>query len=208
MPSIRIKGTSYAALQDGAAANEPRSLAEIFPSNSPGSPTLGNRVSPRRSMPVMRETDNPTSIPASPEILSQSPRQRRRAGTVSSRIYHHVVHKAPRIDPADHDSQPSTSRTASPLLVGHDGSHMVTLEGSQADIRMRASTERGRVDSAINLPHTHYDANHVALLNSMEAHHDDIVEHLDVIGEFRLSLPFRMTTDYFLQTPRSPLFQL
>lgn len=182
MPSIRIKGTPYASLRDAPAANEPRSLAEIFPSNAPGSPTPTNRVPPRmqRSMPVMRETNDPSST--SPENSQSRPR----AGTMSSRIYNHVVQREQRAAPIDNGSQPSTSRTASPLLVAHNG--MVTMEGSQADIRIRASGERGRIDSAINLPNAHLDATHMRLVDSSETHHDDIVEHLDVIGEFYVSL--------------------
>jgi hypothetical protein len=182
MPSIRIKGTPYSSLRDHPTTNEPRSLAEIFPTHGPTLPST-NPVPPRmqRSMPTMREQSEPLSstIPNT----SQSPPRRPRAGTVSSRIHNHCMQSSlrfPRADSIDHDSQPSTSRTASPLLVTHDG--MVTMEGSQADIRMRSSGERGRIDSAMNLPTSHIDAAHMRVVDSSGTHHDDIVEHLDVIG--------------------------
>ncbi|KAF9464453.1 hypothetical protein BDZ94DRAFT_1161878 [Collybia nuda] len=124
----------------------------------------------------MREvqSDDPTS-PGSPPITSQSPRRRPRAGTTNSRIYNHCIQSSQRFSratPADHDNQLSTSQTASPLLVHNDG--MVTLEGSQADIRINSSGVGSFSD-------THLDTTPIYMVDLSGTHHDDIVEHLDVI---------------------------
>lgn len=66
------------------------------------------------------------------------------------------------------------------------------MEGPQADIMVRSSVdgERGRIDSALSLPMSHSgtDQGHIRNVDLDDNHHDDIVEHLDVIGPLCLRL--------------------
>ncbi|KAF9008972.1 hypothetical protein BDQ17DRAFT_1422154 [Cyathus striatus] len=58
---------------------------------------------------------------------------------------------------------------------------MVTIEGSQADILVPSHLQPGRIESNLSLPQTPSDSQHPRLLEPDDHHHDDIVEHLDVI---------------------------
>ena len=58
---------------------------------------------------------------------------------------------------------------------------MITLEGDQADVLVRSDGEPGIIGSALSLPHS--TGGSFQNLIEDEHHHDDIVEHLDVIGK-------------------------
>lgn len=212
MPSIRIRGSAYSSLRDGpASANatpQPRPKIPVFLVNAdPDTPTPppGPPIPPRmqRSMPTLR--DQALSSSESPQ-QSQVPPRRPRSGTTTSRIHTYVLHSArryPRAGASDTESRISTERTVSPLLaVPQDG--MVTMEGPQADVIVRSSGQPSRIGSALSLP----DGNHENFFDmddrtQGEVHHDDVVEHLDVIGESRLTFNIRnlpqLTSS---QTPR------
>lgn len=52
---------------------------------------------------------------------------------------------------------------------------MMTLEGMQTDLRMSSQGEPGLIEHSINLSHTEDEGD-------VDLHHDDVVDHLDVIG--------------------------
>jgi hypothetical protein len=56
---------------------------------------------------------------------------------------------------------------------------MIELEGSQAGVLVHSDGQSGVIGSALSLSRAHENA-----ADGESHHHDDIVEHLDVIGEF------------------------
>lgn len=54
----------------------------------------------------------------------------------------------------------------------------MTLEGLQTDVRMSSLGEPGRIEQSINESMLDDEADR-------EHHHDDVVDHLDVIGELQ-----------------------
>lgn len=77
------------------------------------------------------------------------------------------------------EGSPSTSRSPERRRPRSAGSDMVTVEGASADVRLPAQgTDQSLIGSALSLTSTRQSTNPFG----DEHHHDDIVEHLDVIG--------------------------
>jgi hypothetical protein len=68
------------------------------------------------------------------------------------------------------------SPVASPALYPHR-SDMMMLEGLQTDVRVSSHGEPGLIENSINSMTGDHDQD-----GHPEHHHDDVVEHLDVIG--------------------------
>ena len=87
------------------------------------------------------------------------------------------------LDDTAEDTQ-SLRKQQQPVGVGGSGRDTIALHGSREDVMYRGSAQHpGRIGSALSLPHSidsHYD------LNEHYLHHDDIVEHLDDIGAWRI----------------------
>lgn len=85
-------------------------------------------------------------------------------------------------EPGSRHTSMDSPRTTSPLrMVPHDG--MVTMEGDQANVRITSDSDPGLIGSALSLPLSQDDPTHIRLVDAGGNHHDDIVEHLDVIGK-------------------------
>ncbi|GLB33910.1 putative RNA pol II promoter Fmp27 protein [Lyophyllum shimeji] len=176
MPSIRIKSSPYATLRDSP---RPTPLTTLFISNAEhaaGSTTPpGSPAPPRmqRSMPALRRQ-------ASESPQEPQPHARPRSGTTSSRIQSYLIGSSRRHlrgSISDGGSLISSERAASPLsAVPHDG--ILTLEGPQAELLIRSNGEPGVIGSALSLPKSENDPDPFL---SSDIHHDDVVEHLDVI---------------------------
>ncbi|CAA7259857.1 unnamed protein product [Cyclocybe aegerita] len=183
MPSIRVKGRAYTALDD------------VFPELNVHPPDSGtsqdanprsSQLQPRLSLPFLRQTDAQTiTSSTSPGLTSPG---RRRSSTTTSLIHAHCT-RSPRLSQFRNSQLGEEDSPLSPLRSSPDGispsqpypgvGEMLTIGGQQADIRIASSGEPGLVESSINLPHPadarseeHYFSDH---------HHDDVVEHLDVI---------------------------
>ncbi|TFK43438.1 hypothetical protein BDQ12DRAFT_180030 [Crucibulum laeve] len=178
MPSIRVRGPVYATLGDGPSNDEPRSLATIF---TPATPVLSSvEPRPRPSMPSLRQEEDRLS----PELTTQAHR-RPRARTSASRIHAHCMLNTLRGSRAI--ATPETAYTAESLatptpqqqFIHHDG--IMTMEGAQADVVISSPGQPGIIESNLSLPRSHDDAHRFRELEPNEHHHDDIVEHLDVI---------------------------
>ncbi|KAG5639269.1 hypothetical protein H0H81_004930 [Sphagnurus paluster] len=163
--------------------SRPLSTLFITANEEPSASTTGSPGNPqpphmRRSMPMLR-----VEPPDDKSAEVAQPTTRPRSGTTGSRIHTYCIgssRRYPRGPTSDGSSQISTERAASPLLVvTRDG--MVTLEGSQADILMPSNGEHGVIGSALSLPGSENEAHSFVL---PDVHHDDVVEHLDVIGKY------------------------
>jgi hypothetical protein len=60
---------------------------------------------------------------------------------------------------------------------------MVELDGPQAGIWVRAD-KPGIIGNALSMPHSASSHQSMVEMLEDEHHHDDIVDHLDVVGEF------------------------
>jgi hypothetical protein len=184
MPSIRIRKSAYSALDSSPEqpATFPRSLANIF-----GSPIAGQHR-PDISITQQDASGRPQSEflepprPDSPELPMAPMRRRPRAG---SRVSNHLLNK-PSLRFSEAGSAARSHRSSVDAGTGFSGSPrggMITLEGEQADVIVHSDGEPGAIGSALSLPRSTGGQSFQDLMEN-EHHHDDIVEHLDVIGTF------------------------
>ncbi|KAG7449097.1 uncharacterized protein BT62DRAFT_963967 [Guyanagaster necrorhizus] len=207
MPSVRVRRSQYASLNDRPAYDEQRTLTNIFrrPTSEPASdipePATSPPASPvitppsQTSSPLL--TNSPTAL--TPAITVDQPiaplrRGRPRAG---SRVQDLLLSQSLRLSSLPLRSQGSGSplrdqtsassldgshRTTSPIhFSAIDG--VLTIEGHNADIQVRSGDgEPGLVGSALSLPRSDdANASYQSYTSIDDHHHDDIVEHLDVI---------------------------
>ncbi|KAF5387704.1 hypothetical protein D9615_000499 [Tricholomella constricta] len=181
MPSIRIRGSAYSTLRESSTSPQSRPLSTLFVSNeelaADSTTPTGSPPPPRmrRSMPTLRGQPPDSE---SPDVARPSARPR--SGTTTSRVHTYCIgssRRYPRGPSTDNDSEISIEQTASPLLmVPRDG--MVMMDGPQAEVIMRSNGEPGVIGSALSVTDSDGDARRLLLPS---VHHDDVVEHLDVI---------------------------
>lgn len=180
-PSIRVKRSAYSTLRDSTNEGSPWTLAAVFnsPSTSPISePSNPNGPRIQRSLPSMQAGQGPSGSP----VISRP----RADTTTSGRVHAHCTRRSERYSGvpalADQGSQtPHTLSPQTPHLVPHYA--MMSMEGSEeADVFVRSAGEPGWVNSALSSPHSHNDEGGTGLKTDEDHHHDDVVEHLDVIG--------------------------
>ncbi len=205
MPSVRVRRSQYASLNDRPAQDEQRTLTNIFrrPTSEPSSDTPEPATSPPGS-PVITpasETGSPflTNSPAAPvpaitvdQPIATLRRGRPRAG---SRIQDHLLSRlsstplrsqgsgSPLRSQASVSSLGGSNRTTSPTHFSPiDG--VLTFEGPNTDIQVHSDDGGpGLVGSALSLPRSdEANASYQSYHPLDDHHHDDIVEHLDVIG--------------------------
>jgi len=172
MPSIKIKDSFYSALHD---SNDDKLVPPIHIQSSLPDLRLHN---------VVNQPSDPTNSPLSPTHLH--PTLRPRAYTASSRVHAHCMRNSLR-NSGSGISGEQISRPNSRIEVDHvddpplrrsDG--VRTIEGLQANVIMDPSSgEPGRIESTLSLPHPQLEGQELRIVDVH--HHDDIVEHLDVI---------------------------
>jgi len=164
MPSVRVKGKTYTPVQELFA--DVHSAAEDDPPND-GRPT--KLLFPRFSHPFLRQDRTPTATLSTPA--------RPRALTSASRVHAHCTLRAPR----GHEGTSRSPNRPSIALPPNERIQSGEFPGSERSLgipRMRSHGESARADSSINLSHGGDDLHDVRSTD----HHDDVVEHLDVIG--------------------------
>lgn len=163
MPSVRVKRHVYSSLgyQSRAGPSEgsprPRSLANLFKwplLEGPPSP-LPNESPTIRPPPIATTMSRRTGSRVQDHLIPLLGQERARARAMSlSQRYHQ-----------------------SPRPSGD--SAVVMLEGENVDVQVPGDDEPGRIDSTLSFS-SYNDPEH----SGRDHHHDDIVEHLDVIGVF------------------------
>jgi hypothetical protein len=166
MPSVRVRSKTYTPIHEVFAQADPPLAGDV--PEAQGSTTAGISESrglfPRFSHPFLRQDRTPTAtLPAS---------GRPRALTSASRVHAHCTLRNPRYSGSINSRSPN-----SPLVPLPPGEHP-QLGGVRSDspFGIRSRGDSGRAESSINLSHggdNFWDYDH---------HHDDVVEHLDVIG--------------------------
>ena len=173
MPSVRVKGRTYSNLED-----------VFLESNTPlvdhdGSAQLSpQHLLPRPSLPVLRQ-DGPNPQPSPSPLIPRRPR----SSTTASRIHAHCTFssRSSQVLNLAQDASPLSPQYLSPVthpaqLHPHRG-ETITLDGPQTVVRISSHSEPGLIENSINSITSGDDQD-----GHPEHHHDDVVEHLDVIG--------------------------
>ncbi|KAI3612115.1 integral membrane protein [Moniliophthora roreri] len=151
MPSVRVKRRDYASLTD-----RPHTAGSGEPPRS-----LANIFRPLSAHGQIESRD---SLPQPPQATHNPFKTRVRAG---SRVYGSLRLQEPLLG-----ARPA-SQGSSPRPHSAEG-RLVTLPGPTADIQVPNDGRPGLIDSALSLPEG-------ATQGQDGHHHDDIVEHLEVI---------------------------
>ncbi|KAI5893472.1 uncharacterized protein SCHCODRAFT_02575105 [Schizophyllum commune H4-8] len=175
MPSVRVRRSTYFNLNDSSPQPEPRPLTTIFssqPSSAPGR---------RRAHTIDGAQDtsrNATVIQGPTGDSSQDEFRRTLFETTRSRVQSQCVKPPRRPRLSFLEGSASTSRSPERRRPRSAGSEMVTVEGASADVRLPAQgTDQSLIGSALSLTSTRQSADPFG----DQHHHDNIVEHLDVI---------------------------
>lgn len=184
MPSVRVRRNTYSTLPDAGPRQEPRALATIFSPQPPRRPQTSDGVHASSSAAppsnnAATTSDNAPTAPIARDMAKEEHDVFRQSlfATTRSRVHSHCIKppRRPRLPFRD------GSRSRSPELrqPRSSGSEMVTVEGANADVRLpgEGNTDQSLIGSALSLTSTRQSANPFR----DEQHHDDIVEHLDVI---------------------------
>lgn len=170
MPSVRVRGKTYTPVQEvfpDADGLRPLSV----PVAAEGS-TLGvqaqPRLLPRFSLPLLYQDRTPTG--------TMSISGRPRAFTTASRVHAHCTLRSSRHSGMGAQSPSSPLTMNDPLQSGELHEY-----DRRAVPRMRSRGDTRRAESSVNLSHGGDDSHEA--LNADHHHHDDVVEHLDVIGK-------------------------
>lgn len=179
MPSIRIKGQVYSTLEDAISNNDDALWLR-------GEPVPG--VSPRNALLPYSNTPNVQRRPSLPLLprglldVPSSPLHRRPRST--SRVHEHCINTSrnsqhsPQISPSPLSNTKSTP--ASNSVNARISQEMITIEGTLTDLRVPSHVDPGIVENSLNNSlitddeHSQFSGHH----------HDEVVEHLDVIGIF------------------------
>ncbi|KAE9397111.1 hypothetical protein BT96DRAFT_996076 [Gymnopus androsaceus JB14] len=158
MPSVRIKKHSYSSLGNQSVSPSegypPRSLANLFKRGPQEGPS----------------SRSPHEGPTTGRIPTATTMGRRTGSRVQDHLLPLLGQERGR---ARAMSLPHRYRLNQPSPVG---SGVVTLEGEAVDVQVSGGGEPGRIDSALSLS-SYNDPE----ISELDHHHDDIVEHLDVI---------------------------
>lgn len=185
MPSIRVRRRAYTTI-DGSPnlPNSPRPLATIFA--RPASASDLPDAQPENNTPILTgHTGNTGHV---------SRRERS-----YSRVHYHCIQKPqsmrmtptlPLANAQSRTTHTNSQRSISPVAY-HTENGMVTMEGQQTDYQMASNGEPGLIGSALSLSHSNIALSQNSGIGGRGPpsdisedghHHDDIVEHLDVIG--------------------------
>ncbi|KAF9268077.1 hypothetical protein L218DRAFT_994842 [Marasmius fiardii PR-910] len=156
MPSVRVKRNRYSSLTDHS-----RSARQSYP--------------PLHTLFHEPEQPDTTQQVESPTTIQDDERQKiiRKGSLSASRMGRH------RTGSRVYDSL----RLQEPLLAQHTSTErVVTYEGSAADVQLIGEDGPSRIGSALNLPPVENENSPIVHVPEDDGHHhDDIVEHLEVI---------------------------
>jgi hypothetical protein len=176
MPSVRVKSKAYTPVHEVFAQADPH-LAGSAVTETQGSAavegrTEGHGLYPRVSHPFLRQDRTPTAT------LNTSARPR--AHTSASRVHAHCTLR--NTHQLGGPNTPSRSPNSQLVALPPDEHGDVHESNRPFGVRRIRScgAESGRADSSINL--SHGGSGDFGNFLTSDHHHDDVVEHLDVIG--------------------------
>jgi hypothetical protein len=160
MPSVRVRSKTYTPVHEVFAQADPGDVAEGSPTEGPAN----NTPIPRFSLLHDRTGTATLAAPGRP-----------RAMTLSSRVHAHCTLSSGSIN----------SRSPTSPVIPLPSEHLQPAEESNRPVGIRHTT--GRAESSINLSHGGSDNFWDSFNPESDHHHDDVVEHLDVIGTYSQS---------------------
>jgi len=167
MPSVRVKGRTYSNLED--VFLESNTPAVDYDGSAHTSPQY---LLPRLSLPVLQQ-DGPNPQPSPSPLTPRRPR----SSTTASRVHAHCTlsSRSSQVLNLAQDASPLyLSPTTYPAHLHPHRGETRTLDGPQTNVRISSHGEPGLVENSISSITGDDD--------QPEHHHDDVVEHLDVIG--------------------------
>lgn len=197
MPSVRVKkGQGYQSINDAQPSGRPRSqslVSHLFTQPSQADSTTDLRQTPTRASDSLVNGGRPPA----------------RRPSASSKVSQHIFSTSRSI-PQLRSAQPPPDSLAPPRQLSdieessrphsfqRNRAGSYTVQGQQADLRVPIEDDQDRRSSSISLALEQIDEPDDP--NSNDHHHDDIVEHLDVIGECSVLL----VQTRWNSTPRRP----
>lgn len=170
MPSIRVKG--QVCLEDALLTND-HTQGEL-PGSGPSTYSRTPNVQPKRSLPLLPHGLLDANSPPS--------HLRPRSSTISSRIHTHCINTLSRnLQHAQPDPLRDTNTPSSNIANATPFQEM-TIRGAAADLRVPSRADPGIVESSISISSFKADDADPRRSEFSDHHHDDVVEHLDVIG--------------------------
>ncbi len=179
MPSVRVKkGQGYQSINDAQPSGRPCSqslVSHLFTQPSQEDSSTDLRQTPTRA-------SDPLVNGGRPPICRPS---------ASSKVSQHIFSTTKSIPQLRSAALPDSlapprqlsdiEESSRPHSFHRNRAGSYTVEGQQADLRVPIEDDQDRRSSSISLALEQLDERED--LNSNAHHHDDIVEHLDVIGE-------------------------
>ena len=170
MPSVRVRSKTYTPVHE-VFAPDPRSAGEVTEAvSSPTEELTENRgLFPRFSHPFLRQASLPA--PGRPRAL-----------TSASRVHAHCTLRNTRQSGSVNSHSPTSPLVPLPSTEHPQPAGVRESNRPVGIRRIRSRGDSGRAESSINLSHGGND-DFWDFLNP-DQHHDDVVEHLDVIGNY------------------------
>jgi hypothetical protein len=182
MPSVRIRRSKYATLDDAGRVErpqEPRKRSSLFNlwTAQQAQPTPVDEAQPGPSRRP-RSAGSPYNAADSGNGTAP-PKLRARAG---SKVFDHIVTSRRPPSPGPSDRRSASADSQRRQTDPEQG--FITLEGPNTDVRVRNTGEPSMVGSVLSLSDLRGGPQSITSIDARadDHHHDHIVEHLDVIG--------------------------
>jgi hypothetical protein len=200
MPSIRIKGQVYSTLEDAISTIGDNLCLQ---GELPGGPPH-NTLRPYSHTPNVQHKSSLPLLPRG-QLDVPSPLPHGRPRSASSRVYAHCINTSRNPQYSQPPPSPLSNTKSMPTSNVGDATtsqEMMTIEGALTDVRVSSHVDPGIVESSIDIS-TDDEGSQFS-----GHHHDDVVEHLDVIGIFSSLSHLKFQNNILLQTHKLVPFQI
>lgn len=168
MPSIRIKGQVYSTLDAISTNDDTLCLRDELSGASPrNSHSHTSNIQHRPSLPLL-------------DVPSPSLPRLGRPRSASSRVYAHCINTSRNSQYSQPSPNPLSNTKSTPTSNADNATTSQEIEGALSDVRVPSHVDPRIAESSINSSLTADDEDS----QFSGHHHDDVVEHLDVIGIF------------------------
>ena len=172
MPSIRIRGQAYSTLDAISTNDDTLYLRGELPQAG---------ANPRNTYPSTSNIQHRSSLPLLPrgllDVPSSSLHRVGRPRSASSRVYAHCINTSRNSQHSQPQPNPLSNTTSTPAS-NVDSATTSPEIGAPSGVRVPSHVDPRIAESSINTSLTADDEDS----QFSGHHHDDVVEHLDVIG--------------------------
>ena len=179
MPSIRVKGQVYSTLDTISTNDDTLYLRGELPGANPCSTySHTSNIQHRSSLPLL-----PRGLL---DVPSSSLHRLGRPRSASSRVYAHCINTSRNSQYSQPQFNPLNNTKSTPTSNVDTATTSQEIEGAPlSDVRVPSHVDPGIAERSINTSLTTDDEDS----QISGHHHDDVVEHLDVIGIFLSLFP-------------------